>query len=118
TCVLFGDGASASVISSKGSGFAIDSICLGAEGSLSDLIMIPGGGSRYPATGETVAQGRHYFTMSGKEVFKHAVRRMTQSALECLEKAGLEQKDIAWFIPHQANARIIEAIAKNFQIPN
>ena len=118
TCVLFGDGASASVISSVGSGLVIDSICLGAEGRLSDLIMIPGGGSRYPATGETVAQGRHYFTMSGKEVFKHAVRRMTQSALECLEKAGLEQKDIAWFIPHQANARIIEAIAKNFQIPN
>jgi len=117
TCVLFGDGASAAVISSEGAGLAIDSICLGSDGQLSDLIMIPAGGSRQPVTEETLKNRQQYFKMSGKEVFRHAVRRMGAAANECLEKANLTEKQIAWLVPHQANVRIINALAKNFQIP-
>jgi 3-oxoacyl-[acyl-carrier-protein] synthase III len=116
TCVLFGDGAAAAVVSKQGSGFAISTLCLGADGALSDLAHIPGGGSRLPASLETVSQRQHYFKMNGKEIFKHAVRRMTHAAKQCLEQAGLEEKDMSWFVPHQANKRIIDAIAKNFHI--
>jgi 3-oxoacyl-[acyl-carrier-protein] synthase III len=114
TCVLFGDGASAAVISAKPQGFAIDTVCLGADGDLSDLIMVPGGGSQCPASAESVSAGKHTFKMQGKEVFKHAVRRMCQAAEECLEKAKLKESDISWIIPHQANLRIMEAISKAF----
>lgn len=119
TCVLFGDGASAAVISGTGSGFAIDSICLGSDGNLFDLIIIPGGGSRFPASEETLSGRKHYFKMMGKEVFKHAIRRMSAAAKQCLAQAQLEESQISWLVPHQANERIIDALAKNFQIsPN
>jgi 3-oxoacyl-[acyl-carrier-protein] synthase-3 len=117
TCVLFGDGASAAVIANEGKGLSIDSVCLGADGELSDLIIIPGGGSRYPPSNETLLERKHYFKMAGKEVFKHAVRRMTQAARECLKQVGLQENQIAWLVPHQANERIIDALAKQFQIP-
>lgn len=117
TCVLFGDGAAAAVVSNQGAGFALDSICLGADGELGDLLIIPGGGCRHPATHESVDQKLHSVRMDGKEIFKHAVRKMTASAQECLAKAGLTDKDIDWMVPHQANIRIIEAIAKNFSLP-
>lgn len=117
TCVLFGDGASAAVVGKKGAGFLINTICLGADGELADLIIVPGGGSHHPASAETIAQRLHYFKMSGKEVFKHAVRRMTSSAEECLAKAGLKEEQISWLIPHQANIRIMETLSKKFNIP-
>lgn len=117
TCVLFGDGASAAVISSEGSGFLLECVKLGADGSLSDLIIVPGGGSRLPLTEEALNNKMQYFKMSGKEVFRHAVRRMIHAAKECLELANLNQSQISWLIPHQANERIIDAIAKSFQIP-
>lgn len=116
TCVLFGDGAGAAIISAKGEGLCLDTICLGSDGQLADLVKIPAGGSRHPATKETVEQGLHCFQMSGNEVFKHAVRRMSAAARECLDKAGLEEADVSWLVPHQANKRIIDAIAKNFNI--
>lgn len=116
TCILFGDGAGAVVVAARGKGLLIDSICLGSDGSLADLVKIPAGGSRLPASNITVSQRQHYFTMNGNEVFKHAVRRMTAASRECLAKAGLEEKDVDWLIPHQANKRIIDAIAKNFNI--
>jgi len=116
TCVLFGDGAAAAVVSGKGTGLCIDSMCLGSDGQLAALAMIPAGGSRHPATKETVEQSRHSFKMSGNEVFKHAVRRMSMAARDCLAKAGLKEEDISWLIPHQANKRIIDVIAKNFNI--
>ena len=118
TCVLFGDGASAAVISGKGEGFVIDTVCLGADGELANLVIIPGGGSRHPASPESLAQRQHYFKMAGKEVFKHAVRRMGSAAKECLDKAGLTDNQISWIVPHQANVRILEAIAKSFNIPD
>lgn len=118
TCVLFGDGAAAAVIASKGSGFSIDTTCLGSDGQLAELIKIPAGGSRHPASETTVKERLHFFKMAGSEVFKHAVRRMGAASRECLEKAGLEEKDLSWLVPHQANERIIDAIAKNFNIPH
>lgn len=116
TCVLFGDGAAAAVISHQGEGFYIDTLCLGSDGQLADLVKIPAGGSRFPANIETVEKRLHYFQMTGNEVFKHAVRRMSAAARECLAKAGLQEQDVSWLVPHQANKRIIDAIAKNFNI--
>lgn len=117
TCVLFGDGASASIVAAEGSGLEIDTVCLGTDGELAQLVIVPGGGSRYPASAETIAQRQHYFKMSGKEVFKHAVRRMGSAAQECLQRAGLTEQQISWVVPHQANLRILEAIAKTLKIP-
>lgn len=117
TCVLFGDGAAAAVVASRGEGLRIDTICLGSDGQLADLVKIPAGGSRNPATKETLERRLHYFQMSGSEVFKHAVRRMSAAARECLSKVGLDETNVSWLVPHQANKRIIDAIAKNFKIP-
>ena len=116
TCVLFGDGASAAVISDMGKGFSIDSLCLGTDGEQAELLMIPAGGACQPSTHESVDQCLHFLRMEGKEVFKHAVRRMNAAAKECLSKAGLSEDQISWLVPHQANMRIIEAIAKSFHI--
>lgn len=116
TCVLFGDGAAAAVISDCGEGLAVREVCLGADGEVAQLLMLPAGGCRAPASAETVASGMHYISMEGKEVFKHAVRRMESAAKECLEKANMAEHQIDWLIPHQANERIIDAIAKRFEI--
>jgi 3-oxoacyl-[acyl-carrier-protein] synthase-3 len=118
TCVLFGDGAAAAVIKGEGAGLRIDSLCLGADGELANLVQIPAGGSRNPASIDTISQGLHYFKMSGNEVFKHAVRRMSAAARECLQQAGLEESAVSWLVPHQANKRIIDAMAKNFNFPD
>jgi 3-oxoacyl-[acyl-carrier-protein] synthase-3 len=117
TCILFGDAAAAAVISSEGKGLVIRDISLGADGQLADLISQPAGGSRNPATHETVDANLHYIHMEGKEVFKHAVRRMEMASREVMEKAGLKEEDISWLVPHQANIRIIEALAKRFEFP-
>ncbi len=115
TCILFGDGAAACIVSQKEQkGFAIESLVMGADGEQADLLILPAGGSRIPASHKTVDENMHYLQMSGGEVFKHAVRRMQQAAVESIEKAGLQESDIDWLIPHQANIRIIEAIAKRF----
>lgn len=116
TCVLFGDGAAAAVISCQGEGFAIREICLGADGEVAGLLMLPAGGCRRPASSETLEKGEHYIAMEGKEVFKHAVRRMESAAKECLIKANMSEESINWLVPHQANERIIDAIAKRFAI--
>lgn len=115
TCVLFGDGAAACVVGVKGdNALDIESVDIGADGACSDLLMLPGGGCRNPASYETVDKKMHFIQMSGNEVFKHAVRRMISSTKTALKKADLEESDITWLIPHQANLRIIEAIAKRF----
>jgi len=117
TCVLFGDGASACIVQDAKEGFTIENVTLGADGDQCDLIKLPAGGSKYPPTQETVDQGLHYLQMEGKEVFKHAVRRMENAVKTCLEKTGLEQQGISWLVPHQANIRIIESLAKRFEVP-
>lgn len=116
TCVLFGDGASAAWIEASREGLCIESISLGADGEQAHLGVIPAGGSRKPATLETVKGHEHYVKMEGKELFKHAVRRMAAAAQTCLKKANLKESDISWVVPHQANIRIIDAVGKTFSI--
>ncbi|MCX5695071.1 MAG: ketoacyl-ACP synthase III [Candidatus Omnitrophica bacterium] len=111
TCVLFGDGAGACVLGEVKDG-GIISTFLGCDGSSLGLLNLPAGGSRKPATQETVEQRLHYIKMNGNELFKIAVRTMTDAALTVLEKAGLKFSDIDLIIPHQANSRIIMAVAK------
>lgn len=117
TCVLFGDGAAASIVAAEGKGLLISDVCLGADGRLAELLIIPAGGSKKPASMETIQANQHYLQMEGKELFKHAVRRMEMAASRCLERASLKKEQIKWLIPHQANMRIIEAIAKRFDVP-
>jgi 3-oxoacyl-[acyl-carrier-protein] synthase-3 len=117
TCVLFGDGAGAVVVRRAASGFQIGTCCLGTDGSLAQLLYAPAGGSRCPSTPNTTEQRLQYLKMSGQELFKHAVRRMSAAAIECLHTADVTQEEIDWLIPHQANDRIIEAIAKSLHFP-
>lgn len=117
TCVLFGDGASAAVVSNEGEGWSIDAINLGADGDQGGLLVVEGGGSRLPATEESIAARKHFLKMEGKEVFKHAIRRMTAAAKKCLGDAGLTEKQILWIIPHQANIRILEALSRSLNVP-
>ncbi len=117
TCVLFGDGAAACIVSDCGAGLHVNDVRLGADGELAELLILPAGGSRRPASLETVNEQLHYLRMEGKEVFKHAVRRMEMASKDCLDRVGLAQEAITWLIPHQANMRIIEAIAKRFEVP-
>lgn len=117
TCVLFGDGAAACIVAAEGKGLFISDVCLGADGRLAELLIIPAGGSKKPASIETVQANQHYLQMDGKELFKHAVRKMEMAAKNCLESASLTKEQIKWLIPHQANMRIIEAIAKRFDVP-
>lgn len=115
TCILFGDGAAACVVSGKGKGLAIESVRLGADGEQAELLIMPAGGCRRPASVETLQAELHYIKMSGNEVFKHAVRRMEAACKDSLDAAGVRECDITWLIPHQANLRIIDAIAKRFE---
>jgi len=116
TCVLFGDGAGAVVLSEVKSG-GIISTYLGCDGSKSGILNMPSGGSRSPATQETVRNRQHYIKMQGNDVFKIAVNTMTQAAEIVLKQAGLTFDDVDLIIPHQANARIIMAVARKLGIP-
>ena len=116
TCVLFGDGAGAAVLAPVNSG-GILSTYLVSDGSLSDLFMLPGGGSRNPATHQSIDNGLHYIKMRGNELFKLAVKIMTDAAQQALKRAGLECKDVDWVIPHQANTRILFSMAKKLGLP-
>jgi 3-oxoacyl-[acyl-carrier-protein] synthase-3 len=118
TCVLFGDGAAACVVSASGKGLHIRDVRLGADGELAELVSLPAGGSRRPASVESIQERQHFLKMEGKEVFKHAVRRMESASKQCLDQAGVTESEISWLVPHQANMRIIEAIAKRFAVPD
>ncbi len=117
TCVLFGDAAGAVVVGPVREGHGILGYSLGNDGTNADALKIPAGGSRMPASQETVANRLHYLAMNGPEVFKFAVRAMADSSEEVVQRAGLKMSDIDLVIPHQANLRIIEAAAKRFNIP-
>jgi 3-oxoacyl-[acyl-carrier-protein] synthase-3 len=116
TCILFGDGAGAAVLQAGGEGRGVMKSAMGSDGSLADLLWTPGGGSRNPFSQEVLDQRQHYLKMQGREVFKHAVVRMTEAVLQALEKNKVSADDIKCFIPHQANIRIIDAIAKRLNI--
>jgi 3-oxoacyl-[acyl-carrier-protein] synthase-3 len=116
TCVLFGDGAGAVVLSPAPEGYGFLSFDLGSDGSGASLLYVDAGGSRTPATAETVAQCRHSIRMNGREVFKFAVRAIADSTKKALIAAGLTVADINCFVAHQANARIFDAAADRLGI--
>jgi 3-oxoacyl-[acyl-carrier-protein] synthase-3 len=111
TCVLFGDGAGAAVLGPVEKG-GILSMHLGADGKQGDLIKLPAGGSRIPASRKSVEDKLHFIKMNGAELFKHAVRIMADAALEATRPLGLKADDLNLVIPHQANIRILNAAAK------
>lgn len=120
TCVLFGDGAGAVVLKavdvSEGGSRGLMSNVLKSDGEFTDLLIVPGGGSRNPASERSLNEGLHYLKMGGNAVFKHAVRCMGDAAEEAVALAGLTKDDIACVIPHQANMRIIQAISERIDI--
>ena len=117
TCVLFGDGAGAAILKHRGGSHGVISTYIGSDGRYSDILFMPGGGSRCPITRDNVDLNLQTIHMTGKEVYKQAVTAMLSAAKKALEQAGLSIHDIACVIPHQANLRIIEAIADRLGIP-
>ncbi len=117
TCVLFGDGAGVAVVREASPGYGILASYLGSDGAGGGLLYQPAGGSRLPASETTVAERLHYVRMNGSEVFKQAVRVMGDAALEALRRAGLRKEDVDLLVPHQANLRIVEAVARRLGMP-
>lgn len=117
TCILFGDGAGAVVVGEVSEGRGFKSFELGADGSGGDLLKVTGGGSRMPASAESVANKEHSIYMAGNEVFKFAVRIMGNAAEEAIAKAGLTKGDIDLLVPHQANIRIIQSSLNRLELP-
>lgn len=117
TSVLFGDSAGAVVMTACEPGTGFLSFHLGSDGSGGSLIALPAGGSRLPASYETVERQQHYLTMNGREVFKFAVRCIPRAIEEAVKRAGLAIEDVDLFIPHQANIRIIDAAAERLGQP-
>jgi len=117
TCILFGDGAGAVVLGPVPEGRGFRSFELGADGAGGELLKVSGGGSRVPATPESLEARQHFIHMAGSEVFKFAVRIMGNAAEEALRKAGLDKQDIDLLVPHQANIRIIQSAINRLQVP-
>ena len=117
TCILFADGAGATLMSAGDEpGRGVLSSVMHTDGGMADFITLPGGGSLHPPTEETVRQGLHFIQMKGNETFKIAVRSLEEVSLEALRNAGLTAADVTWFIPHQANLRIIDAVGSRLGI--
>jgi 3-oxoacyl-[acyl-carrier-protein] synthase-3 len=116
TCVLFGDGAGAVILGLGQNGGGVRASVLGADGSGGGLLIVPAGGSRQPASRQTVAEGLHYIQMSGREVFRFATRIMAEATREVVHKAGWELDEISLVIPHQANQRIIDTSTKRLKL--
>jgi 3-oxoacyl-[acyl-carrier-protein] synthase-3 len=118
TCILFGDGAAAVTLgrNTEPDGPGLLAWDLGCDGSATGLLEIRAGGSRRPTSAETVAGGEHFLQMQGQEVFRRAVRAVVDSANATLRRAGVTASDVSWFVPHQANARIIDAACNRLGI--
>jgi len=118
TCVLFGDGAGAVVLAASEVPGGVMSHTLGSDGSGGDYLIMPGGGSRYPASHETVDQRMHCIKMNGREVFKFATRTMDRATRLVCQKANVALEDVDLVVPHQANDRIIQSAAKSLGLPD
>jgi 3-oxoacyl-[acyl-carrier-protein] synthase III len=118
TCVLFGDGAGAAIFEPGEPGEGLLSVILHSDGALSDIITLPAGGSRTPLTAELLAERENKIHMRGNETFKVAVKAMESAMLEVIEETGITQDQIDLLIPHQANIRIIQALAKRIEVPD
>src|SRR5579871_1898581 len=112
TCVLFGDGAGAAILQNRPNAHGLLTACMGSDGQKADLLSMPAGGSRCPASAASVAAGLHYLRMDGKETFKNAVQAMFNAAQEVLRRCELDISQIKCVIPHQANRRIIDAVSE------
>lgn len=110
TCVLFGDGAGAAILQNRPDSHGLLTTCMGTDGSKGGLLCMPGGGSRHPASADTVKDRLHYLKMDGKETFKCAVTAMYNAGLEALRRCELDIRQIKCVIPHQANRRIVDAV--------
>jgi 3-oxoacyl-[acyl-carrier-protein] synthase-3 len=117
TCILFGDGAGAVVLSASDEPGGSLGIEMTTEPQGAYMIWLPAGGAKAPPTGGTISRGEHYVRMEGKETYRFATRTLATTALESIRRSGLEPSDIDLFIPHQANIRIIEAVAKGLDLP-
>jgi 3-oxoacyl-[acyl-carrier-protein] synthase-3 len=117
TCILFGDGAGAVVLSASDEPTSPVGIEMTTEPQGAYMIWLPAGGAKSPPSAETIARGEHYIRMEGKETYRFATRTLASTALTAVSKAGLSADDISLFIPHQANIRIIEAVAKGLDLP-
>lgn len=117
TCILFGDGAGAVVLEGSNASVGIESAVLHSDGSKGELLYIPAGGTMHPADQKTLDTGQHFIRMAGNETFKLAVKSMADAAEEALAQANVTLDDIALMIPHQANVRIIDAVAKRLRFP-
>lgn len=116
TCCLFGDGAGAALLEEGREGEGLIGFYLGADGSSADLLKLPAGGAKRPASPETVAERLHYIHMDGRAVFKFAVKTMDRAITKLLEKVGKSPEDIDILVPHQANLRIIDSACERFRI--
>ncbi len=112
TCVLFGDGAGAAILRNRPEAHGLLTACMGSDGARAGLLCMPGGGSAFPPSHETVAAGLHYLRMDGKETYKNAVTAMHVAATEALRRCDLDITQITCIIPHQANRRIIDTVAE------
>lgn len=119
TCILFGDGAGAWVMTraEETDQNIIRSSHLHADGTLADLLLLPSGGSKIPQSYEALDKGLNFMTMKGREIFKNAVRTMALCCQEALEHNKVSPEEVDWIVPHQANKRIIEAVADQFKFP-
>lgn len=117
TCVLFGDGAGAVVVSACADRCGVLATELGSDGSGGELLILPAGGSHQPANLDTVSNGGHFIKMNGREVFRFATTVMPRATENVVRKAGWEIEDVSLIIPHQANTRIIESAAKRLGLP-
>jgi 3-oxoacyl-[acyl-carrier-protein] synthase-3 len=112
TCVLFGDGAGAAILRNRPNSHGLLTAVMGADGGKADLLFMPGGGSRCPATPASVDSRMHYLRMEGKETFKHAVQAMLSAGTEVMRRCEIDITKIKCVIPHQANRRIIDAVGE------
>jgi 3-oxoacyl-(acyl-carrier-protein) synthase III len=117
TCILFGDGAGAVVLGEVAEGRGFRSFELGADGGGGELLKVSGGGSRLPASADSLEAKQHYIYMAGNEVFKFAVRIMGSAAEDALSKAGMSKEDVDLLVPHQANIRIIQSALNRLNLP-
>jgi 3-oxoacyl-[acyl-carrier-protein] synthase-3 len=115
TCVLFGDGAGAAVLQNRPNAHGLLTTCLGSDGGKAGLLELPAGGSACPATADSVSKKLHFLRMDGKETFRNAVNAMVSAANEALSRCGVTVADVKCIIPHQANQRILSAVAERLE---
>jgi len=119
TCILFGDGAGAWILTQTDydNKDGIFSTHLRANGEVGDLFVLPAGGSKIPFTQEVLDKSQHYVIMKGREIFRHAVRTLTECCQLALKTNNLQSDQVDWLVPHQANVRILDSVAEYFEIP-